>query len=72
MLSGAKGDTVSLLPAGEVSGVMLEGFYYHASEPLNFDFSYPMGVSNVVTDDDARVCVEDGDLLLFHYYAGLQ
>ena len=71
VLSGAKGDTVSLIPAGEVSGVTLEGFYYHASEPLSFDFSYPLGVSNVVTDDDARVCVQSGDLLLFHYYAGI-
>ena len=71
VLHGAKGDTVSLLPAGEVTGVTLEGFYYHASEPLSFDFSYPLGVSNVVTDDCARVTAESGDLLLFHYYAGL-
>ena len=71
MLHGAKGDTVSLLPAGEASGVTLEGFYYHASEPLSFDFAYPLGVSNVVTEDSARVAVERGDLLLFHYYAGL-
>lgn len=71
VLSGAKGDTVSLLPAGEVTGVTLEGFYYHASEPLSFDFSYPLGVSNVVTEDFARVTAQSGDLLLFHYYAGL-
>lgn len=71
VLHGAKGDTVSLLPAGEVTGVTLEGFYYHASEPLSFDFSYPLGVSNVVTEDFARVTVQSGDLLLFHYYAGL-
>ena len=71
VLHGAKGDTVSLLPAGEAGGVTLEGFYYHASEPLSLDFSYPLGVSNVVTEDSARVAVEHGDLLLFHYYAGL-
>lgn len=71
VLHGAKGDTVSLLPAGEVTGVTLEGFYYHASEPLSFDFSYPLGVSNVVTEDFARVTVQSGDLLLFHYYAVL-
>lgn len=71
VLHGAKGDTVSLLPAGEVTGVTLEGFYYHASEPLSFDFSYPLGVSNVVTEDFARVTAQSGDLLLFHYYAGL-
>jgi thiamine pyrophosphokinase len=72
VLSGAKGDTVSLLPAGDVSGVTLEGFYYHASEPLQFDFTYPLGVSNVVTEDFARVRAESGDLLLFHYYAGIE
>lgn len=71
VLHGARGDTVSLLPAGEVTGVTLEGFYYHASEPLSFDFSYPLGVSNVVTQDVARVTAEHGDLLLYHYYAGL-
>ncbi|MBQ7886038.1 MAG: thiamine diphosphokinase [Clostridia bacterium] len=71
VLSGAKGDTVSLLPAGDVTGVTLEGFYYHSSELLSFDFSYPLGVSNVVTEDFARVTSQQGDLLLFHYYAGL-
>ena len=70
VLSGAKGDTVSLIPAGEVTGVTLEGFYYHASEPLCFDFAYPLGISNVVTQDLAQVRVTGGDLLLFHYYAG--
>ena len=71
VLSGAKGDTVSLIPAGEVSGVTLEGFYYHASEPLSFDFSYPLGVSNVVSDDQAEAEVESGDLILFHHYGGI-
>lgn len=70
-LRGAKGDTISLIPIGEADGVTLEGFYYHAHEPLAFDFTYPLGMSNVVTQDEARISVEQGDLLLFHYYGGL-
>lgn len=70
-LCGAKGDTVSLIPVGTARGVTLEGFYYHSQEPLEFDFVHPLGISNVVTGDEAKVCVQEGDLFLFHYYAGL-
>ncbi|MBP3655622.1 MAG: thiamine diphosphokinase [Clostridia bacterium] len=67
-LHGAKGDTVSLLPLGSARGVTIGGFFY----PLcggDLDCSHPLGVSNVVTEEEARVSVADGDLLLFHYYA---
>lgn len=70
VLSGALGDTVSLLPLGEAKDVTLEGFYY----PLDghtLTSDYPLGVSNVVTADEAKVSVGSGDLILFHYYAGL-
>ena len=70
-LCGAKGDTVSLIPIGRADGVTLKGFYYHAQEPLAFDFTRALGVSNVVTEDEASVTVGSGDLLLFHHYAGL-
>lgn len=69
LISGAKGDTVSLLALGDVQGVSLKGFYY----PLvgcDMDSSYPLGISNVVVSDEASVSVCGGDLLLFHYYAG--
>jgi len=66
-LHGAKGDTVSLLPLGEAKGVSLEGFFYPLTDqPLTAD--YPLGVSNVVTGEEATVSVQEGDLLLFHYY----
>lgn len=71
ILHGAKGDTASLLPLGEAKGVTLEGFFY----PLNcqkLDSGYPLGISNVIQDDEAAVSVEEGDLLLFHYYGGIE
>lgn len=68
VLHGAKGDTISLIPIGEARGVTLEGLYYHAKEELSFDFIHPLGISNVVTQDEARITVKEGDLLLFHHY----
>ena len=68
---GAKGDTASLLPLGEAKGVTLEGFFYSLHHH-DLDSSYPLGISNVITADEARVHVESGDLLLFHYYGGVQ
>ena len=70
-LRGAKGDTISLIPIGEAHGVTLTGCYYHSQEALSFDFVHPLGVSNVVTDDEARITVREGDLLLFHHYGGI-
>ena len=66
-LCGAKGDTVSLLPMGEAVGVTLRGFFYPlCGHTLTND--YPLGLSNVVTEDEAEVFVQGGDLLLFHFY----
>lgn len=70
-LRGAKGDTISLIPIGEAHGVTLEGCYYHSQEALSFDFVHPLGVSNVVTADEARITVKEGNLLLFHHYGGI-
>ena len=67
-LTGAKGDTFSLLPLGTATGVTISGCQYHAEEPLTLTGSYPLGVSNVVSEDEAKVAVESGDLLLFHLY----
>jgi len=69
-LRGAKDDTVSLIPIGRAAGVTLEGLYYHSKEELSFDFISPLGISNVVTQDEARITVREGDLLMFHYYSG--
>ncbi len=65
-LEGAQGDTVSLLPLGQAQGVTLEGFFYPLKgSTLTSD--YPLGVSNVVTEQRALVRVGTGDLILFHY-----
>lgn len=70
-LEGAKGDTISLIPIGQAEGVTLEGLYYHSREALSFDFVHPLGISNVVTEDTARITVSSGDLLLFHHHGGI-
>lgn len=66
LLKGAKGDTVSFVPLGEARGVTLRGFFYPLTEhTLTSD--YPLGVSNVVTQEEATASVREGDLLMFHY-----
>ena len=68
VLRGAKGDTVSFLPLGDARGVTLTGFFYPLDRhDLHSD--YPLGVSNVVTQDEASVSVQDGDLLMFHVHS---
>ncbi len=67
VIQNAKGDTVSLLPLGEAKGVTLSGFFYPL-ENHDLDSGYPLGISNVVTDETACVWVREGDLLLFHNY----
>ena len=68
-LTGAKGDTVSLLPLGEARGVTLSGFFYPLDE-ATLTSDYPLGVSNVVTEKEASVRVGEGDLILFHRFDG--
>ena len=69
-LSGAKGDTVSLLPLGRAEGVTLKGFFYSLDQAA-LESDYPLGISNVVTDDQAEIKADSGDLILFHYYGGI-
>ena len=69
-LSGAKGDTVSLLPLGRAEGVTLKGFFYPLDQAA-LESDYPLGISNVVTDDQAEIKADSGDLILFHYYGGI-
>ena len=71
VIYGAKGDTASLLPLGHAKGVTLKGFFY----PLDrhdLDSSYPLGISNVIVQDEASVSVESGDLFLFHHYGKIK
>ena len=66
VLRGMKGETISLLPLGEAEGVSIEGCFYPISD-YTLTSDYPIGVSNVVTADEARVSVRKGDLILFRY-----
>ena len=65
-LAGAKGSTISLLPLGTARGVTIQGCYYLIRDyTLESDSS--LGMSNVVTADEAVISVREGDLMLFHY-----
>lgn len=66
VLKGMKGETISLLPLGEAEGVTIEGCFYTISDYC-LTSDYPIGVSNVVTADEARISVQKGDLILFRY-----
>lgn len=68
VLTGAKGDTVSMLPLGRAQDVSLKGFFYPL-EHHTLTSDNTLGVSNVVTGERAVVTVESGDLIVFHYYA---
>lgn len=70
-LYGAKGDTVSLLPLGKAQGVTLRGFFYPL-EDHTLTSVHPLGVSNVMTQQSAEIRVASGDLILFHYYNGIE
>ena len=66
ILKDMKGETISLLPLGEAEGVTIEGCFYTISD-YHLTSDYPIGVSNVVTADKARISVRKGDLILFRY-----
>src|SRR5579859_682508 len=65
-INGQVDDLLSLLPlTGEATGVRSQGLYY----PLHGEtlrFGKPRGVSNVLTQEQAEVSLEDGLLLLIH------
>ena len=65
-LYGAAGQTVSLLPLGTAEGITLTGFFYPMQNG-SMDNAYPIGISNVVTEDVAEIRVERGDVLLFRF-----
>ncbi|MBI9085191.1 MAG: thiamine diphosphokinase [Desulfobacterales bacterium] len=70
-IQGQPGDTLSILPLGaEATGVTLKGLDY----PL-IDATLPagtaLGVSNVLTGDNAEVAIKKGTLLCIHTRRGL-
>ncbi len=66
MIEGQKGDFVSLLPlTADVRGIRTQHLYY-ALQGETLRFGKPRGVSNVLTEEQARVYVEEGLLLVVH------
>lgn len=66
-LAGNLGDTVSVLAIGtDANGVELKGFQYPLSKATLKAFE-PIGVSNVLTQKNAEIRVEDGILAVFQH-----
>ncbi|MBO5045516.1 MAG: thiamine diphosphokinase [Clostridia bacterium] len=63
VIRGARGKTVSVVPFGETVHILeCSGFYYPM--PNQFSYGTTRGISNVVTEEDARF-VAQGKLLVF-------
>lgn len=64
VLTHMQGRTVSILPAeGSAQGVTLTGFHYPLHD-ATLTAEYPIGISNVVEQEQAVIRVRDGALLL--------
>ena len=65
-ITGQSGDLLSLFPlTGEATGVHTRNLYY----PLQGEtlrFAKPRGISNVLTDEQGEVSLENGMLLVIH------
>ena len=66
IISGAAGDTLSLLPiSGAASGIRTENLYYPLRDET-LTFGPARGISNVFQTAEARVRLSDGVLLAVH------
>ncbi|MEI6315920.1 MAG: thiamine diphosphokinase, partial [Syntrophus sp. (in: bacteria)] len=66
-VSGKKGQTVSIFPwGGEARGITLEGFEYPL-EGATMNLARPCGISNRLTEEEGRIRVDEGCLLVIHY-----
>lgn len=64
---GNKGDLLSVLQMSDELNVSLSGLFY----PLDhheFEVGYPLGVSNVLTEEAATIIVHKGCALVLHYH----
>ena len=69
-LSGAVGDTLSLLPATpEACGVSLTGLEYPLHD-ATLTFGTSLGMSNVFVETRATVTLRSGRLFVFHLFRG--
>lgn len=64
IIKGNKGDTISVIPIfRDAKGVTLKKLEYPLQNS-NMKFSIPLGISNVMKDNDASIEVKDGSLLI--------
>jgi thiamine pyrophosphokinase len=69
-LRGRPGDVVSLLPlTPEVVGVTTAGLFW-ALDDATLQFGSTLSISNEMTDNEARISVRDGILLVMHSTPG--
>lgn len=62
-ITDAQGSTISFLPLGmRASGITLQGFAFELHD-ATLELGYPRGISNVITDAQARVTVREGILV---------
>lgn len=63
VVTGSKGDTLSLLPLSEaVSGIYATNLYYPV-ENFSMSFGFPIGISNVMLATETVISVQSGYLL---------
>ncbi|NLP30182.1 MAG: thiamine diphosphokinase [Clostridiales bacterium] len=68
IIKGDVGDTISVLALSEYAkGVSLDGFKYPLKE-VELEAFNPIGISNVLVNNEARVKVAEGVLAVFHNY----
>lgn len=66
VISGASGDTISLIPiGGSVKGIYTENLYYPLRNETLY-FGPARGISNVMEDEKASISIREGMLLLIH------
>ena len=66
-VSGKKGQAVSIFPwGGEARGITLEGFEYPL-EDATMTLARPCGISNRLAEEEGRIRVDMGCLLVIHY-----
>jgi len=64
IIDGKVGDTISILPIkSDAKGVTLKNLEYPL-EDYNIEFSSPLGISNVMTDINCNIKVNEGSIII--------
>ena len=64
ILKGKKGETISVVPIkGDANGMTLEKLEYPLKD-FSMEYSRPMGISNVMLEDEAVIEIKDGAAII--------